>query len=140
MDRWIDFVGQEEPDKESDASPADAELTKRIGDEDPRTELEREIASICEDIMGINEIGLHDSFFDFGGDSLIFLQIATRLRESFNVEISFREMFEVPTVSKLADAVMQELMSGMDNGELEKMISEIGDLSEEELRDANNPE
>ena len=71
---------------------------------------------------------------------MIFLQIATRLRESFNVEISFREMFEVPTVSKLADAVMQELTSGMDSDELEKMISEIGDLSEEELRDAINPE
>ena len=114
--------------------------TKRVDMKTPGTEIEREIAAICEDVMGVNEIGLHDSFFDYGGDSLIFLQIASRLRENFNVEISFREMFEVPTVSKLAEAVMRELTSGMDSDELEKMISEIGDLSEEELRDAINPE
>lgn len=142
--RWIDFVDQEEADKESDASPADAVLTsaadaglnKQIDPEDPRTDIEREIASICEDIMGVNEIGLHDSFFELGGDSLIFLQIATRLRKSFNVEISFHQMFESPTVSKLAEAVVQKLTSAIDSGELEKMISEIGDLSEEELRDS----
>ena len=70
------------------------------------------------------------------------------------MEISFREMFEVPTVSRLAAAVMRELMSGMDsvaqlaeavvrelasamdNDDLEKMIAEIGDLSAEELRDS----
>ncbi len=95
---------------------------------------------MCENVMGVTEIGLHDSFFDYGGDSLIFLQIASRLRENFNVEISFREMFEVPTVSKMADAVMRELTSGMDKDELEKMICEIGDLSEDEIRDAINRE
>ncbi len=140
MDRWINFVGQEEPEKKSDASPADATLTGKSDHDGPGNEIETEIASICRDIMGVNEIGIHDSFFDLGGDSLIFLQIATRLRESFNVEISFRTMFEVPTVSKLGEAVMQELTSGMDSDELEKMISEIGDLSEEEIRDAIDPE
>ncbi len=138
IDKWIYHIGQEYPDKEKESGASSTETTsrKQSVSEDPGNDIEREIASICQDVLGINEIGIHDSFFDLGGDSLIFLQIATRLRKSFDVGISFRKLFEVPTVSKLADTVMRELTAGVDNDELEKMVSEIGNLSDEELRDA----
>ena len=67
---------------------------------------------------------------------MIFLQIATRLRKSFDVEISFREMFDMPTVAQLAEAVVRELATAMGNDDLEKMIAEISDLSAQELRDS----
>lgn len=76
----------------------------------PRTELEETIAAIWGRLMGYKSIGVFDDFFLLGGDSLSAAQIAGRLRESFPVAISVKEVFALRTVEAQAGAVAELLI------------------------------
>jgi acyl transferase domain-containing protein len=86
----------------------------------PRNETERRISEIWEALFGIVPVGVHDNFFDLGGHSLLAVQMGSRLREAFDVEITVRRLFKVPTIAECAIAI----------GDL--LLSEIRDLGPEE--------
>jgi len=71
----------------------------------PHTETQSLIAKIWSQILGVEHVGVYDDFFDLGGHSLMATQILSRLRDSVNVEIPLRAMYEIPTVANLAEAV-----------------------------------
>ncbi|MGH9753403.1 MAG: amino acid adenylation domain-containing protein [Blastocatellia bacterium] len=87
----------------------------------PRNDLERTIAAIWQDLLGIEQIGVHDNFFELGGHSLLAIQCLSRLRQAFQVEIPIRSLFENPTI--------------VGNGEVieEALIKEINALTEDEV-------
>ncbi len=68
----------------------------------PRTEVEQVVASIWQQVLQVEKVGLHDNFFDLGGHSLRMLQVNGKLREAFHQDISMIEMFQYPTVDALA--------------------------------------
>jgi acyl carrier protein len=70
----------------------------------PRNELEREIASIWEELLGVDRVGVTDDFFALGGHSLLATQMITRIRR-LHGEVPLRALFNAPTVSGLAEAV-----------------------------------
>ncbi|MFD1676349.1 condensation domain-containing protein, partial [Alicyclobacillus fodiniaquatilis] len=67
----------------------------------PVTELEKRLVSIWEEVLGIDHVGVNDSFFDLGGDSILGIQVVSKARES-GLSISVRKIFEYPTISELA--------------------------------------
>ena len=69
----------------------------------PRTETERAIAAIWEDVVGVREVGVHDDFFDLGGHSLLATQVMTRIAEAIGVELPLAALFELKTVAGLAE-------------------------------------
>jgi amino acid adenylation domain-containing protein/non-ribosomal peptide synthase protein (TIGR01720 family) len=71
----------------------------------PRTEVERRLARIWSEVLGVERVGVHDSFFELGGHSLLATQLASRVREAFEVELPLRDVFEAATVAELACAV-----------------------------------
>jgi acyl carrier protein len=73
----------------------------------PQNEVERQVAEIWSEILGIARVGRHDKFFDLGGDSLTVMQLGNRLRRLFGVELSLRDLFGVPTIAEMADAIIQ---------------------------------
>jgi amino acid adenylation domain-containing protein len=75
----------------------------------PRTEVEQVVASIWQQVLQVEKVGLHDHFFDLGGHSLRMLQVNGKLREAFNRDISMVEMFQYPTVDSLAVFLSREL-------------------------------
>ena len=66
------------------------------------SQLEKEIASIWEQVLGVPKAGIDDNFFDLGGHSLLVIQVQRRLREVTGREISITDMFRLPTISALA--------------------------------------
>ncbi|MCY1078995.1 beta-ketoacyl synthase N-terminal-like domain-containing protein [Archangium lansingense] len=68
----------------------------------PRTEQEEAIARILQEVLGIDPVGIHDSFFDLGGHSLLATAVVGRLRDTFGVAVPLQSLFEAPTVSQLA--------------------------------------
>ncbi|HEU4322646.1 MAG TPA: SDR family NAD(P)-dependent oxidoreductase, partial [Roseiflexaceae bacterium] len=68
----------------------------------PRSGLERTIAAIWREVLQREQIGLHDSFFDLGGHSMLLAQVHQRLRAALPVELSIVELFQYPTVAALA--------------------------------------
>jgi acyl carrier protein len=68
----------------------------------PRTSVEERIAAVWKEMLGRERIGVHDNFFEVGGNSLLLVQIHSRLRESLNREITMVQLFRHPTVQSLA--------------------------------------
>jgi phthiocerol/phenolphthiocerol synthesis type-I polyketide synthase E len=69
------------------------------------TEIEQVIVNVWQDILGIDQLGIHDNFFDLGGNSLIGLKIISRLKKELNMEIPITALFEGPTISALAKVI-----------------------------------
>ena len=71
----------------------------------PRNPSEAIIAGICADVLGLEEIGIDDNFFDLGCHSLLATKIVLRLREVFQVELPLVRFFENPTIAGLAESL-----------------------------------
>ena len=72
----------------------------------PRNPIEQKLAVIWAELLGLNQIGVNDNFFHLGGHSLIATQMLSRVRE-FQVELSFQQIFENPTIVCLAQLIQQ---------------------------------
>jgi surfactin family lipopeptide synthetase A len=72
---------------------------------EPRTEVERRIAAIWKEALGVSHVGIEDSFFALGGHSLLAAQILFRLQEEFKVELSLRDLFDAPTIQGLSSRI-----------------------------------
>ncbi|WP_406694053.1 amino acid adenylation domain-containing protein [Singulisphaera sp. Ch08] len=70
--------------------------------EAPRTKAENLVAQTWAQILKRDHIGIHDNFFELGGHSLLATQVASRLRDAFNIDIPLRTLFEATTVAALA--------------------------------------
>ncbi|MDZ8051397.1 MAG: amino acid adenylation domain-containing protein [Aulosira sp. ZfuCHP01] len=74
----------------------------------PQTEIEQAIASVWQQVLQVDKVGLHDNFFDLGGHSLRMAQVHTQLCGVLQQKISMVELFQYPTVSALAKHLSQE--------------------------------
>ncbi|WP_432587793.1 amino acid adenylation domain-containing protein [Streptomyces sp. HD1123-B1] len=83
------------------ARPATPESVAAEGGGAPRTERERALCGLFAEVLGVDSVGVHDSFFERGGDSISSIQLAHRARKA-GVEITLREIFEHRTVARLA--------------------------------------
>lgn len=68
----------------------------------PRSELEEALAGLWKELLRVERVGVHDSFFELGGSSLHAVQLFSRLRGAFGLDIGFQELFAHPTVAGLA--------------------------------------
>jgi acyl carrier protein len=71
----------------------------------PRTPVEREIAMVWRDVLGVDQVGVHDNFFDLGGHSLLIVRAHGRLCDALKADLSVTDLFRYPTVSSLATFV-----------------------------------
>ncbi|MFL6200195.1 MAG: amino acid adenylation domain-containing protein [Thermoanaerobaculia bacterium] len=73
----------------------------------PRNHVEEMLVGIWADLLGVERVGIHDDFFQLGGHSLLVAKLASRVRQSFHVELPMVEVFKKPTVADLAEAVVR---------------------------------
>jgi NAD(P)-dependent dehydrogenase (short-subunit alcohol dehydrogenase family)/acyl carrier protein len=101
-------------DRQEQATPAAlrAKPTLVVSD-DP---VEQKIGEIWSDLLGVEQIDLHDNFFALGGHSLMGLQLLSRLRTIFQVHLPPSSLFEAPTIAELAIEIKLALVT-----ELEQM-------------------
>ncbi|ELS00896.1 amino acid adenylation enzyme/thioester reductase family protein [Xenococcus sp. PCC 7305] len=69
----------------------------------PQSELEQEIAEVWQSVLQLDVIGINDSFFELGGNSLLLTQVHHRLTQTLAPEISIVTLFQYPTIKKLAE-------------------------------------
>jgi acyl carrier protein len=71
-------------------------------DAPPRNEAERKLAAIAQQILQVDGVGIHQNFFELGGDSVHMVKIMNEVREAFGREVPITEIFRHPTISSLA--------------------------------------
>jgi amino acid adenylation domain-containing protein len=98
----------------------------------PRTSTERELVTIWTEVLQLTKVGVYDNFFELGGHSLLATQLISRLKETFEIEFPFRYLFENPTISQLAEQVVNQQIELVKGDELAQILGEIDELSEDE--------
>jgi amino acid adenylation domain-containing protein len=73
----------------------------------PETAVEKVLAGIFAEVLGVARIGAIDNFFDLGGHSLMATQVASRIREAFRADLPVRSIFEEPTIRGLARSLLE---------------------------------
>ncbi|GAA1216955.1 non-ribosomal peptide synthetase [Prauserella alba] len=81
----------------------------------PTTADEVALCTIFAEILGVAEIGVHDSFFRHGGDSILALRLVSSARAS-GLVLTPRQVFEHPTVKELAEVARRDVDTGADDG------------------------
>ncbi|MGI0489248.1 amino acid adenylation domain-containing protein [Pantanalinema rosaneae CENA516] len=76
----------------------------------PRTPTETTLAAIWQEVLEVKQVGIHDHFLELGGHSLLATQVISRSRHLLQVDLSFRHLFEAPTIAELA-VVVERLQS-----------------------------
>lgn len=73
----------------------------------PETEMEQRIAAVWQQVLGFEQIGVEDNFFDLGGDSLVAIQVASRLKEALKMEFPVAKLYQAVTVRSLAQVLSE---------------------------------
>lgn len=76
--------------------------------EGPRNSLEEHLVRIWEESLDVKPIGIHDSFFNLGGHSMLAALVAAQISDELHVDIPVRQFFAAPTIAELAKIVAQE--------------------------------
>jgi acyl carrier protein len=100
----------------------------------PRTEIEKRIAKVWQEVLGVEPVGLHDNFFDLGGNSLLGMQIIARIREKLRLELPLRVFFESPTIAQQAVAIEEKRSENGDARYLAQMLAQVESLPEDEAK------
>ncbi|MDV3324334.1 hypothetical protein K7Z46_24490, partial [Mycobacterium avium subsp. hominissuis] len=83
----------------------------------PASPVEEILAGVFADVLGLDRVGVDDSFFDLGGDSLLAMRVIAAIETTLNADLSVRAVFEAPTVSQLA------LRVGSDRGRRQPLVA-----------------
>ncbi|MEO1006559.1 MAG: condensation domain-containing protein, partial [Cyanobacteria bacterium J06638_38] len=79
----------------------------------PRNSQEEILAKIWQEILNLEQIGIHDNFFELGGHSLLATQVVSKIRQSLAVELPLRALFEYPTIAELAEQLENTVATQM---------------------------
>jgi phthiocerol/phenolphthiocerol synthesis type-I polyketide synthase E len=92
----------------------------------PRNETEAGVVEIFQELFGLEKLGIYHNFFHLGGDSLLAVQLAGRIRDRFGVQVPLRAIWEIRTAAEVAQLVAR----GMDPGGEAASAAEPGPAAE----------
>ncbi|MER8187954.1 amino acid adenylation domain-containing protein [Kitasatospora sp. NPDC094015] len=95
--------------------------------ETPRSSTEQEVAELWGEVLGRTAVGRRDNFFELGGDSLTAARMLGAIGDRFGVRLSLRQVMDSADLADFCDRVDLELLAGLDDTELERLLDEIED-------------
>ncbi|HLM66296.1 MAG TPA: phosphopantetheine-binding protein, partial [Longimicrobium sp.] len=92
----------------------------------PTTPAEESIAAVWRELFGIRDIGVRDDFFQLGGHSLLAMQLVSRVRDLFQVDIPLPAVFEAPTIAGLTEVINEAMLLELESMSDEDAENELG--------------
>ena len=68
----------------------------------PRTEIEEQLVTIWQDVLGVERVGVYDNFFELGGHSLLIAKLKAAIKKTLVTDVEFTLIFEQPTIAEFA--------------------------------------
>ena len=136
ISQWVTLDALRQPEQQPQPTPAELHTRPALDNayEAPRVEVERTLAHIWQELLGVEEIGIHDNFFELGGHSLLGIQFIARLRDTLGVEISIHQLFDTPTIAGLCAEIERSNPSLRDDvAAIAEMLDLVEQLSDEEV-------
>jgi acyl carrier protein len=93
----------------------------------PRNDIERRMAEMWRQTLRIDRVGVHDSFFELGGDSVLAAQLVASAHRAFGVDLDLRDAFKAFTIESLAARIEAALVARLDEmseGEVQRLLQE----------------
>ena len=100
----------------------------------PRTPTEQQLAEMWSELLGLKQVSIHDNFFELGGHSLLLTQLASRMRNTMNVDVPLRSLFEAPTILEMGQMLSDWQVAQHDPAELAQLLGEIKNLTPQEIQ------
>ncbi|HKG80666.1 MAG TPA: phosphopantetheine-binding protein, partial [Pyrinomonadaceae bacterium] len=97
----------------------------------PSTPMEEVLCEMWEQVLKLDQVGVHDNFFESGGHSLLATQVISQVRDAFGVELPLRRLFETPTVATLAAEIEVQQLEQADTEKVAQLLDELDQLSED---------
>lgn len=76
---------------------------------EPRNDVERTLVGFWEELLGVSQVGVEDSFFDLGGHSLIAVRLFAMVKKAYRVEFPISVLFEAPTIALCAAMIRERI-------------------------------
>ena len=99
----------------------------------PRNETEEILATLWGEVLQLDAIGVKDNFFDLGGHSLLATQVISRVKETFQVELSLSVLFENQTIENMAIHILEQEAKSVDMDIMAELLAELEDLDGADL-------
>ncbi|HST58816.1 MAG TPA: amino acid adenylation domain-containing protein [Longimicrobium sp.] len=93
----------------------------------PTNPAEEILAAVWSDLFAIGQVGIHDDFFHLGGHSLLGMQLVSRVREAFGVELPLRAVFEAPTIATFAGLIDEAIRLELEDMTEEEALALAGE-------------
>jgi len=93
----------------------------------PSTPTQIQLAEIWREVLGTEEIGEEDNFFDLGGQSLRAIPVLAAISARFGIDLSVQDVFEMPTLAGLAQRIEDRMLAAVDPQELARLLSQALD-------------
>src|SRR5579875_64233 len=101
----------------------------------PRNPLEEVLVNIWGGILKVRNVGIGDHFLELGGHSLLAMQIISRVRDIFKVDLPLRTLFQAPTVTELAERITEAGQEGgVDVMKIAELVGQLSKLSDKEVQ------
>src|SRR5260370_12030566 len=97
----------------------------------PRTPLEAMVGDAWREVLKIDQIGIHENFFDLGGHSLLAAKVVSTVRNVLDIELCMVDVFEAPTIAGLAMLLNTRGAQNEAQRELLALLEELESLTEE---------
>jgi len=98
----------------------------------PRNSIEAALAKIWAEMLELDQVGVHDNFFDLGGHSLAATRVISRVVLTFPLNLPVKVLFDSPTVAEMAEVIAAHRDNNPRNASLDKILNEVELLSDEE--------
>jgi amino acid adenylation domain-containing protein len=112
-------------------APSTARLATDLAYAAPRTDMERRLVAIWQEVLGKEQVGIQDNFFDLGGNSLKIVRVATLISQELHRTVSVVELFKLPSIATLADYLSADGPEDLSKQTAE--INQANDVMEETL-------
>jgi SAM-dependent methyltransferase len=99
----------------------------------PRTPVEVELAKLWRQLLNLEEVSIYDNFFELGGHSLLLIQLGSRIRNLFHVDLPLRVLFDTTTLVDMREAILAQQVSHADAATVEELMDRLKHLSPDEI-------